>query len=539
MVLGLIKPRTRAEFALAPVEDPRIAWEASRGRLVHECIGDLSGAFPGYTDLGGRLDHAQIRIWERFLVVDESSKNGFALDLDRIVATDDGELDSFGDGIIRIRYQDGNETRLFSIRPRAGRLTLRGSRRSLRLCDELFALGVPGGPVDDVPIDTFITHWGDTQAFGHEAVVWHGLASASLALTGERAPCDVFITSKSLVWGRDAKSPISRVPLTSIRDVTPGKSGVRSMQAAAFVGFGDSGHDRMEFPFVFDSYDTEDRNALERSAFVVHLRSRPVALAYPEAAYRPWIPPVFDALEMPSPLWPSNPVVVRGSHRLGERVTRTKVAEIDSDEPRKPKHSDPAERLRPDRGVITAEEWIARGDVVSSWPLNPVPEPIEDIEAVADEQADDVVLSEWSVPESMASAADACLPETQRADPAVCAVLPAVCAFEAAAITTLSATLEMIRRRESGDLDAGLAGPPPSGTTLTAALDEVIEAMARGDVAPELALKRKQRLLSLDDAAHRLTVLLPLHANGAITTDELLARRDALCAELGLTFFVA
>jgi hypothetical protein len=46
-------------------------------------------------------------------------------------------------------------------------------------------------------------------------------------------------------------------------------------------------------------------------------------------------------------------------------------------------------------------------------------------------------------------------------------------------------------------------------------------------------------LLALDDAAHRLTVLLPLHANGAITTDELLARRDALCAELGSTFFVA
>ena len=93
------------------------------------------------------------------------------------------------------------------------------------------------------------------------------------------------------------------------------------------------------------------------------------------------------------------------------------------------------------------------------------------------------------------SAADACLPETQRVDPAVCAVLPAVCAFEAAAITTLSATLEMIRRRSNGDLDAGLAGLPPSGSTLTAALDEVIEAMARGDVAPELALKRKQRLL--------------------------------------------
>src|SRR6478735_6685516 len=426
MVLGLIRPRTRVDFSLAPVEDPRTAWEASRGRLVHECVGDLSGAFPGYTETGGQIDHAQVRLWERYLVVDETSKHGFALSLDQIIATDDGEPDAFGEGGIRIRYQDGNETRIFSIRPRAGRLTLRGGRRSNRLFDELYALGVPGGPVDDLPIDTFITHWGDTQAFGHEAVVWHGLASASLTLIGERAPCDVFITSKSLVWGRDAKSPISRVPLTSIRDVTPGKGGSRSMQAAAFVGFGDNGHDRMEFPFVFDSYDTEDRNALERSAFVVHLRSRPVALAYPEAAHRPWIPPVFDALEMPSPIWPSTPVAVRGSHRLGERTTRTKIAEPESDEPRKPKHSDPAERLRPDRGVITAEEWIARGDVVSSWPHDPIPEPVEDIESVAEAQADDVVLSEWSVPESVASAADACLPDSQQSAPAVCIDLHAV-----------------------------------------------------------------------------------------------------------------
>ena len=124
--------------------------------------------------------------------------------------------------------------------------------------------------------------------------------SASLALTGDRSPCDVFITAKSLVWGRDARSPISRVPLASIRDVTPGKSGSRSGQAAAFVGLGDGSHDRVEFPFVFDAYGTDDRNALERSAFVVHLRSRPVALAYPGSPYRPWLPPVPNAFPMPS-----------------------------------------------------------------------------------------------------------------------------------------------------------------------------------------------------------------------------------------------
>lgn len=536
MVLGLIRPRTRVDFSLTPVEDPAIAWEASRGRLVHECVGDLNGAFPGYTETGGRIDHAQIRLWERYLVVDETSKHGFALSLDQIIATDDGEPDAFGEGGVRIRYQDGAESRLFSLRPRAGRLTLRGGRRSNRLFDELYALGVPGGPVEDVPVDAFITHWGDTQAFGHEAVVWHGLASASLALTGDRSPCDVFITAKSLVWGRDARSPISRVPLAAIRDVTPGKSGSRSGQAAAFIGLGDGSHNRVEFPFVFDAYGTDDRNALERSAFVVHLRSRPVALAYPGAPYRPWLPPVPSAFDLPEPLWPSNSVVVRAPERLGERVTLVRDPKAEADETKKPRHADPAERLRPDRGVVTAEEWIAKGDAAPSWPVTPLPEPIDEAEALA---AEDVVLSEWSVPESVASSADACLIDVQHsaADAPVCVELPAVCAFEAAAILTLSETLEVIRRRVNGDMEARPASRPPSGTTLAAALDEVIEAMARGDVAPELALKRKQRLLALDDTAHRLTVLLPIHANGAITTDELLARRDALCAGLGATFF--
>jgi hypothetical protein len=537
------------------------SWHDAAGTLVYETTCELGGAFPGYIEQGARMEHAQVRLYERMLVVDEGRARGFALSFDRIIATDDGDQTDIDDAMIRVRYRDGEETRLFSLRPRASRLMLRGGRRAFRLLDELAALGVPGGSLDDIPGDTYITSWGETDAFGHETMVWHGHASAPLALRGERSGCDVFITSKSLVWGRDARSPIARVPIESVRDVTPGHGGTRDPHPMAFVGIGDSEYERVEFAFVFDAHDTEDRNALERSAFVVHLRSRQVALAYPEKPVQPWaVVPVELFEEMPKPLWPEHSVAVRQPNRLGQRI-RDRIGGDEVEEPRKPAFNDPAERLRPDRGVITAEDWSTQGDTVSSWAV-PAAAAFDVVESEAIEvepmHSTDVVLSEWAPPESPFVERPAAQPRVAEPTPELAPVpepapvvelivAPALepvadagdraQAFEVEALAVLSDLLGVIRRREAGEADAVTDHRPPSGGTLAEALDAVTGRHERGEIDAETASAQRARLLNLDDVMRRLDVLLPLHANGAVTTAELSTRRDALCADLSAALF--
>jgi hypothetical protein len=544
--------RASAAAQLAVAADS--SWLDSAGALIYETACEVTGAFPGYTDQGARLEHAQVRLYERMLVVEEGRQRGFALEFDRIVATDDGDQTDIENAMIRVRYRDGEETRLFALSPRASRLMFRGGRRAFRLLDELAALGVPGGPLDDLPGETFVTSWGETDAFGHETMVWHGHASASLMLSGERGACDVFITSKSLVWGRDARSPIARVPLESIRDVTPGHGGARDQQPMAFIGIGDSGFDRIEFSFVFDAHDTYDRNALERSAFVVHLRSRQVALTYPQKPLQPWLMPMEIIEDSPKSLWPDHPVALRQPNRLGQRI-RERMAEDETDDARKPAFSDPAERLRPDRGVITAEDWVAQGDSVSSWAV-PAASAVDFIEEEAiDLQSaptGDVMLSEWAPPESPfagliveEAATDAPAEAPQHVVELIVAPVlepepdsgDSAQAFEAEALVALGDILAVIRQRESGDRTVATEHRPPSGSALAAALNAVTARHERGEIDADVASELRARLLSLDDVMHRLDVLLPLHANGAVTTAELTTRRDALCADLSAALF--
>jgi hypothetical protein len=538
--------RSSAHQQLSPLRDD---WRSRLGTPVFETIADLHGAFPGYLECGARLDHVQLRVYESALTIDEGRNRGFLLPFGEIIATDEGEADSIEEQLIRIRYRDGADSRLFAIRPRANRLAIRGGRRSIRLLDELRARNVPAGPLDDIPVDAFVTNWGETDAFGNEAMVWHGHASASLMLTGDRFACDVFITSKSLVWGRDARSPISRVPLHAIRDVTPGQGGSRSQHPAAFIGIGDSAHDRIEFSFVFDTYDTEDRNALERSAFVVHLRSRPVPLAYPQAPQQPWLLPEHPE-PVHAPIWPSSVATLRAP--LGAGMWRPERDEEEPDQRTVAPFRDPAERLRPDRGVMTAHRWASPGDPVTAWPqpVLPIAEVIEGAAVEEPVASGDVVLSEWSVPETMPAIADTPASRPARAitviksegldvTPAVStsAQLDPVRDFEVEILATLTEILDVIRRREDGDISAELNRRPPTGSALSIALEAIVDRMGRGDMAPDQATRRKSLLLGLDDAVRRLDVLLPLHANGAVTTAELRTRCDALCADLGAVLF--
>lgn len=531
MVLGRTRVKTHPAFPRALSSQPG-DWQFSAGSPLYESMVDLSGAFPGYVERGARLEHARMSAYDHGFAVDEGRTTGFYLPYSQIIASDEDDTGFEDDQVIRIRYREGAETRLFSIRPRSPRLMLRSgaNRRASRLLTILHEQGVAGGPVDDIPIDSFLTHWGDTEAFGNEAMVWHGHASASMLLSGETIACDVFITSRSLVWGKDARSPISRVPLSAIRDVTPGHAGSRGHQPAAFIGIGDGEYDRVEFGFIFDSYESSDRNALERSAFIVHLRSRNVTLSHPAAPDQPWMrSPLPDPI--PSPIWPSSVTAIRAQYDL----TKSASIHADGDRPNVThvaNFRDPAERLRPDRGVMTAHDWTADGISVSSWPATVLPM-ARTINGVAIEEPrleEDRVLSEFSPPESRVKLEPI-------ATPLPVPIEDPVRAYEAEALSSLNEVLDIVRRRESGDTGASFHRRPPSGAALTSALASVVERVHLNVIDADAGSLKKRRLLALDDAARRLDVLLPLHANGAISIRELRDRTDALCLELNGALF--
>ncbi|MEZ4624944.1 MAG: hypothetical protein R2843_09185 [Thermomicrobiales bacterium] len=227
MVLGRSRVKTPPAFPRALTSQPA-EWHLGRPS-IYETNVDLSGAFPGYVERGGRLDHGRLSVYEHGLAIDEGRTNGFYLPFERIVATDEDEFESDGEPLVRIRYQDAHQTRLFSIRPRSPRLVMRSGsgRRTTRLMSVLHEQGAPGGPVDDVPLDAFMTHWGETDAFGHETMVWHGLPAPRFC-SPANATMRRLRHTEVICWGRDARSPISRVPLSAIRDVTPGHDGSRN-----------------------------------------------------------------------------------------------------------------------------------------------------------------------------------------------------------------------------------------------------------------------------------------------------------------------
>jgi hypothetical protein len=181
---------------------------------------------------------------------------------------------------------------------------------------------------------------------------------------------------------------------------------------------------------------------------------------------------------------------------------------------------------------MTAHNWTNPGDSVSVWPIDVIPfdrsERAGAMQALVDE--DDRLLSEFSPPESpiRVTTVPVSLPRPIE-DP--------VRAYEAEALSALHGVLAVVRQREKGEKQAQVQKRPPSGAALASALAEVKRRTEDREFAPETAAHHRNRLLVLDDAARRLDVLLPLHANGAISIRELRDRTDALCSELNNALF--
>jgi hypothetical protein len=275
-------------------------WQIERGPLRWEGGADLAGGFPGFASRGGRLEGVQLRLTDRYLLADEGRQHGFGLPLSWLLGADlvpSGRIER-PEPTLRVCYSDGAHVRTFQARFRGSLLSPRG-RRAEQALAALAALGLLQAGEALPPEPELGLSWEEAARFEGENVIWSGRSSAVLGLGGDRVACDVWLTTRSIIWGSNAGEGILRLPLGAILDVVPADLTDRARTPAVFVATGDRLGGRHDFPFIFDRHSPAQRNLRERGAFLVGLRSRGIALGAPGPLPQPWRGAVAPALPEP------------------------------------------------------------------------------------------------------------------------------------------------------------------------------------------------------------------------------------------------
>jgi hypothetical protein len=478
MVLGISRGRSRFALAQEP-HSPEQAehsrhWLSERGEIAFEAACDLFGGFPGYAETGGVLEGVRLRITNRYLLVGESEPFGFGLPLrwlDGVALVPLEETaDEFG---LRLYYQDGASPRLFTIRFRVNRLAMRNGPRA-----EKAHLALLRGGVDDrfaaspQPDPSFRVPWGETAPFEAETVIWRGPAMAPLRIGGPSAPGELWLTTKSLIWGHPTADGIQRVPLHLLADVTPATLASREGAPALFAGLGDQSTGHFELPFVFNQGTSGDQNLKDRGALLVGLRSRGVPVGAATPRFQPW------RIEfLPAAL----PVEDTASETTLEPIAPT-----------------------------AAEAETGEDEVLAVWHAGPetdVPPPI-----------DIPLASGWSERLSLAIR------------PGV--LWPLAAAYEAATLDLLDRVLLGIRARAAGVPCAPIGATMPGDLEQRAALAELLELKRSGKLSAERCQHRSNRLVLLADTCLRLRTLADLRDAGHLTDADVSRRQRAIIARL-------
>jgi hypothetical protein len=294
MVIGITRPRSqtdsRSAFSIDQSHRSEISsdWLTNRGAIRYEVSCELFGGFPGFAQQGGFQGSSQLRITDQYLLVDEGKASGFGLPISWLEGAVILPFQHREEPGLRVFYRDGACPRVFTIRFRGGRLSMRAHRRAEHALNLLTSLGMNDRYAVSAPAEpSFRVPWNQTRQYETENVVWTGATTAPLQVGLDSTPADVWLTTKSLIWGSPGGDGINRVPLQLLQDVITAQVDDRQKTPAVYISFGDESTGRYDLAFLFDRYDAE-RNLRERGAFLVGLRSRGVPLGAPVPPYQPW-----------------------------------------------------------------------------------------------------------------------------------------------------------------------------------------------------------------------------------------------------------
>jgi hypothetical protein len=568
MVLGITRARPRpvGRTALAaPFNWLETAagdeWAAERGPIRFQAHVAVTGGYPGFTQRGFSLNNVQLRVSDCYLLIDEGNPCGFGLPVQwldgaAIVARPGREAPA-----LRIFYRDGAAARHFTVRFRGGLRSLRRGCDAERLRQLLLDLGLPDRPEDRDPSAPDIrVPWEETRRFERENVIWRGAATAPILVGEDTVPADVWLTTRSIIWGASDGDGINRLPFDVVSDVVTGQENSRAAPPAVYLAFLDTaiGRVRFELPFVFDQYSAE-RNLRERGAFLVGLRSRGVALGFPAPLIQPWrrsTQPTgtfagrsqsFPSADGEDDAQLATAMAHRCRHLLGglarqmpspsefTRAGQRRLSEFS--------HEPPNE-----------EEWWPRSPDVSQEhrePLGPqdsdvvlaefsAPTEIE-LPAWTVASTDIALASEWYEPVEDGTAECAAeappVPEVDLAETDVPVIgdslrLDCARAYEAAHLSLLSEALIAIRDRIAGLPSRPLRGSMPAQAVEREAFAEFRAAERAGQMTHEEAEMRKLRLSAISEATRRLRSLVELRDAGHLTDAELALKRAEISEEL-------
>lgn len=318
MVLGIARERVKQadagrvrDAAWHPGRPGEAGWREERGQIRLECPVDVIGGFPGGGHRGARLDGAHLRITDRYLLVDEGRPHGFGLPIGWLCGVQSIPQADRSSKALRVRYLDGAIHRTFVLRFRSPLLTLGSPRRAEQAIAALHAAGLRDSAASAVARDPGLTlGWDEAARYEQENVIWNGRVTAPIGTGLERAGCDVWLTTRSLIWGSGTGEGIQRAALEQIRDVTAVDVTGRTATPSLIVGFEDAGGDRHDLAFLFNR-QTPERNVRERGACLVGLRSRGLSLGVLPTLVQPWQPVSLALSEVPS-RFPSAGVALAG-----------------------------------------------------------------------------------------------------------------------------------------------------------------------------------------------------------------------------------
>jgi hypothetical protein len=395
-----------------------------------------------------------------------------------------------------------------------------------------------------LPEPAFHLAWEEAAQYESENVIWTGRASAPLRVGLPAVPSEIWLTTRSLIWGSEEDDGLNRLPLPVVTDVLGAQIEDRRGTPAVYVGIGDETAGRFDLPFIFDQLPNVDLNFRERGAFLVGLRSRGIPFGTPAPLVQPWRGPIRQPVSAASTQAPTT-----------DSGTTAPVA---------------ANTHHPAPPAAGAMTKVERGEQAS---LPPHPEPViiqmlhdaatSPVEVVSDaadgsgnhdgpgnahntSQAADLVLAEWTAPaqqEDDVSVAETWAVEQPRDDASVTAeaeplqadaeataAWDIVRAFEAAAVAVFDAS-----RQASACQATGREIAPPPAAQQAAALAALVDLANMGHLSREELQRRSARLVALGEAAIRLHALVELRDAGHITDEELAKKRAAISSQLVAT----
>src|SRR5215204_6049598 len=196
MVLGLTRPRTRLNGSVPRsldrfgyASDPARRWHTERGEILFEATCDVFGGFPGYAACGGHLNGYRLRVTEGYLLVGDGDEHGFGFPIRDIGGVALVPLAGGDESGLRVFYQDGPSSRLFTVRFHGNRLSLRSGPRAERAHLSLLRAGLVDRYAISPPLDPeFIVPWEQTAEFEAENVLWTGQATVPRYIGAEAVP---------------------------------------------------------------------------------------------------------------------------------------------------------------------------------------------------------------------------------------------------------------------------------------------------------------------------------------------------------------